>query len=374
MKKNKGFTLIELLAVIVVLAIIAIIAVPAIAKVVDNARKKAALTSAQGYIDAVENYMAMHELNSDKYPYDLKNNTWNISTSTTNEISLLNIIESVKAESITVPALNDIIKVKGEKPTSGTLTINNKGKVTSGTIIIKKYVIGYDGTKCTYQGEPGVTIASSETTVYVGGTLQLNVTTVPANQTVTYESSNTSVATVSNTGVVTGVSVGNVTITVHMGSKSDKITLTVKQPSVPTMDEMCPGCQFVYTTDELTIGTSTAPEGTTNDYTTLTSTHPYFLGIITNSSTGVIERTFACGVEGTTPFCLEGYDTSKWSDEYNVGTLNTIFPSCNASASGSYADCLGSSVDADANSNGNVGVYDDGGSCNVLSDGSAGCG
>ena len=93
----------------------------------------------------------------------------------------------------------------------------------------------------------------------------------------------------------------------------------VQVPTIPT----CPECMFVYTENVLTIGTSQAPENATNDYTTLTSSHPYFLGFIANQDTNVIERAFACGIQGTTPFCLEGYDTTKYSN--NIDILNSIF-------------------------------------------------
>ena len=53
MKKN-GFTLIELLAVIIILAIIALIATPIVLNVVEQARLKAAESSANGYISGVE--------------------------------------------------------------------------------------------------------------------------------------------------------------------------------------------------------------------------------------------------------------------------------------------------------------------------------
>ena len=141
-------------------------------------------------------------------------------------------------------------------------------------------------------------------------------------------------------------------------------------PTIPT----CPGCQFVYTTDTLTIGTSTLPENVTDDYTTLQyyapteiyvtsnneeefydynscmnannpgsclstygrseqlSQRPYFLGLIANSDTGVIERIFVCGIvnlslDSSVPFCLEGVDTTKYADP-NVTTLNTLFSGC----------------------------------------------
>ena len=145
-----------------------------------------------------------------------------------------------------------------------------------------------------------------------------------------------------------------------------KVTNTEKgECKVTPKIDSCPGCTlFAYTTNSLTIGTSTAPDDATTDYTTLTE-HPYFLGFITNSDTGVIERAFTCGIENDTPFCLEGFDPSKYSDDDNVGILNTIFPECGADASNSYARCYGSSVDADADDSGCVSVYDDNGYCYI---------
>lgn len=144
--KRKGFTLIELLAVIVILAIIALIAVPTIIKVVEKSKKGSALSSAYGYIDAVEKYIMMHDLDSKKYPYDLKNNTWNVVSST--EISLLNLFfDTTKASSI-VPPLNDIISVKGDKPSSGTVTIGLNGKVESANLKINKYYVTCNDKKC----------------------------------------------------------------------------------------------------------------------------------------------------------------------------------------------------------------------------------
>ena len=70
----------------------------------------------------------LHDVNPTKYPYDLKNGTFNVASST--EISLLDIIVPKANAEETVPALNNIVTVKGDKPTSGSVTINVKGKVT----------------------------------------------------------------------------------------------------------------------------------------------------------------------------------------------------------------------------------------------------
>lgn len=65
MKLNKkGFTLIELLAVIVILAIIALVATPIIINVIDDAKKKAALTSANNVINAINTNEQMKSFSS----------------------------------------------------------------------------------------------------------------------------------------------------------------------------------------------------------------------------------------------------------------------------------------------------------------------
>ena len=154
-------------------------------------------------------------------------------------------------------------------------------------------------------------------------------------------------------------------------ANADKSGSLVPQPSgsastestVPTIDT-CPGCEFVYVTSSLERGTDTVPSEATNDYTTLTSTHPYFLGLIKNASTNVIDRIFVCGVENGTPFCLEGYYNSTY--ENNEDILNSIFPNCNASASeNSPAYCEGSSVNGIAGLYGFVSTTDSFGGCNI---------
>ena len=136
----------------------------------------------------------------------------------------------------------------------------------------------------------------------------------------------------------------------RVGSKCDGNNN--QQTQVPTIST-CPGCKFIYTTTELTVGTSTEPDGTTNDYTSLNKS--YFLGLIINDNTKVIERAFACGIENGTAFCLEGADVAKYKD--NVEILNTVFPGCNADSNASNANCNGNSVGAFTSSLGSGNVY-----------------
>ena len=75
----------------------------------------------------------------------------------------------------------------------------------------------------------------TSTQVYVGRTLQLNATVLPAtaDPAIAWETSDATTATVSATGLVTGVKEGNVTITAKStadATKLDTIELTVVQP------------------------------------------------------------------------------------------------------------------------------------------------
>lgn len=76
----------------------------------------------------------------------------------------------------------------------------------------------------------GVSISPTSATINVGGTQQLTATVSPANATnnsVTWSSNNTAVATVSSTGLVTAVAVGSATITVTTVDQAKNATCAV---------------------------------------------------------------------------------------------------------------------------------------------------
>ena len=80
----------------------------------------------------------------------------------------------------------------------------------------------------------GVSVSPTSATISVNGTQQLSATVSPSdatNKSVTWTSSNTSVATVSSSGLVTGVSAGNATITVKTndGNKTATSSIVVQQ-------------------------------------------------------------------------------------------------------------------------------------------------
>ncbi|MBQ9181623.1 MAG: hypothetical protein IJ134_03215 [Bacilli bacterium] len=139
----------------------------------------------------------------------------------------------------------------------------------------------------------------------------------------------------------------------------------VNQVDPYSMDAMCPGCVFAQNDQNYKqyIGEELAIE-TTNSYSGYSDGEP-FLGYILNGTT--IERAFACGIENGEAFCLEGYDTSKYSN--NVDILNHFFPSCNANSISSESFCDGSSVSQAGADNSGYVTVDMSSHCNVSLEG-----
>jgi uncharacterized protein YjdB len=86
----------------------------------------------------------------------------------------------------------------------------------------------------------GVTVSPTSASVKAGLTTQLSATVAPSNatnQSVTWSSSNTAIATVNATGLVTGVAAGTATITVQTvdGNKTATSTITVTPGSTFTV-------------------------------------------------------------------------------------------------------------------------------------------
>ena len=78
----------------------------------------------------------------------------------------------------------------------------------------------------------GITVTPETASVDVGDTTSLTATLAPAGatDTVTWESSDPEVATVSASGVVTGVAAGTATITAKARTFTDTATITVTEP------------------------------------------------------------------------------------------------------------------------------------------------
>jgi len=84
----------------------------------------------------------------------------------------------------------------------------------------------------------GVSLNIASTSIQVGSTVQLSATISPpnaSNKGVTWNSSNTGVATVSSLGKVTGIGTGNATITVTTDDRGETATCAVTVTQAPTL-------------------------------------------------------------------------------------------------------------------------------------------
>lgn len=122
-KNKRGFTLIELLAVIVILAVITLIATPIIINVIDDAKESAAVSKAKVMAQGIENYCR-----SEYYKKEI-NSTYTVICDTGGETT----------KTLSTEELNSIIDIP--ETTSLSITIDNKGKIVSGSVIVDGYQI-----------------------------------------------------------------------------------------------------------------------------------------------------------------------------------------------------------------------------------------
>ena len=163
-------------------------------------------------------------------------------------------------------------------------TVTTAGVViakAAGTAIIT--VTTHDGAKtasCAVTVKPrvtGVSLDNSSITLTVGSTQTLTATVTPAdalNKSVTWSSSNTSVATVSSYGVVTAKAVGNATITVTTsdGGKTATCAVTVTPISV-TGVSLNKSSLTLYENDSETLVATVTPSNATNKSVTWSSSN-----------------------------------------------------------------------------------------------------
>ena len=140
--KNKGFTLIELLAVIVILAIIALIAMPLVLNTIEKAREGAAEASAYAYAEEVERYIILSELD----PTLPK-----LQTGVEYQLSSKKYEVAALADPTTT-YINDLVSIKGDKPTEGYLKLNSEYRIEKMEMTIKSYPVTCENDECKITG------------------------------------------------------------------------------------------------------------------------------------------------------------------------------------------------------------------------------
>jgi hypothetical protein len=150
-----------------------------------------------------------------------------------------------------------------------------------------------------------VTVSPTPTTVYLGGTRQLTATAkdqygaAMSGYSFSWSSSNTAVATVSSSGVVSAVSAGSATITATSGAKSGSASVTVSA-APPSTSVSGPSSLQRYQSAQFTASTSGGSAPYTYQWRTRTGSNWSWNAWQSYYSTGSTASTYAstgsCGV------------------------------------------------------------------------------
>ena len=135
----------------------------------------------------------------------------------------------------TVATVDSTGKVTGVAAGPATITAKAGEKTTTVEVTVK--AAATSGGETTTIAVTEVKITSTVKEVTAGEIITLTAEVSPAdatNKTVTWTSSNESVATVDSTGKVTGVAAGTATITAKAGEKTNAVDVTVKAAVAPS--------------------------------------------------------------------------------------------------------------------------------------------
>ena len=192
--------------------------------------------------------------------------------------------------------------VTAEKAGSATITVktNDGGKTATCSVTVKAATVPV----------AGVSLNTTSLSLTEGETQTLTATVSPSNATdksVTWSSNNTSVATVSSTGVVTAKSVGSaiITVTTKDGSKTATCSVTVKAKTVSVTGVSLDYTSLTMTEGETQTLTATiSPSNATDKSVTWSSSNT---SVATVSSAGVVTAKAA----GTVTITVKTNDGNK---------------------------------------------------------------
>ncbi len=184
-------------------------------------------------------------------------------------------------ESVAMVSSTGVVIAKSEGRATITVKTNDGGKSAICTVTVKAKVIAVTG----------VSLDRTSLTMTEGDTQTLTATVSPSNATdksVTWTSNNTSVATVSSSGVVTAKSPGTATITVKTndGGKTATCTVTVKAKVVSVTGVSLNSTSLTMTEgDTQTLTATVSPSNATDKSVTWTTNNS---SVATVSSSGVV--------------------------------------------------------------------------------------
>lgn len=171
----------------------------------------------------------------------------------------------------------------------------------------------------------GVSVNPTSATVGLGSTQQLNPTIAPANatnQNLTWTSSNTAVATVNASGLVTAVATGTTTITVKTvdGNKTATSAITVAAIPVASVS-VSPTTASLYAGNTQQLSATIAPANATNKTITWTSNNN---AVATVNSSGMVTAV-AAGTATITTTTQDGNKTATATITVNPNSNFTVY-------------------------------------------------
>jgi alpha-amylase len=171
----------------------------------------------------------------------------------------------------------------------------------------------------------GVTVSPTSASINVGATQQLTATIAPTNATnknVTWTTGNSSIASVSTSGLVTGVAAGtaNITVTTADGAKTATSVITVNTTTIiPTGVTVTPTSATITVAGTQQLTATVAPTNATNKSVTWTSSNS---AIATISTSGLVTG-IASGSATITVTTVSG---SKTATSVITVSTTTIIP------------------------------------------------
>lgn len=137
---------------------------------------------------------------------------------------------------------------------SSIVYVNKYGKIKgmNAGVATVSVTVGGKTVTCKVTVRPTITLNKTRYTLEVGKKLMLKATVKGTTDKVTWKSSNTSVATVSSSGIVTAKKAGTATITATAGGVSAKCVITVIPVKVPSDATSYNGHSHKYFSDAMT--------------------------------------------------------------------------------------------------------------------------
>jgi len=171
----------------------------------------------------------------------------------------------------------------------------------------------------------GVSVSPTTVTVGLGSTQQLNATIAPANatnQNLTWTSSNTAVATVNASGLVTAVAAGTTTITVKTVDGNKIATSAITVASIPVSSvSVTPTTANLYAGNTQQLSATVSPTNATNKNVTWSSGNN---AVATVNSSGLVTAVSA-GTATITTTTQDGNKTATATITVNPNSNFTVY-------------------------------------------------